>query len=98
MPVRVTGLTQTKQIWFNGDPKEVPVFFREQLSPGDSIEGPALVLDPHSTIVIEPEWKGVVDKRSTLILNLDTTANKKIVEQRPEVARLELFTNQYHRF
>ncbi|MCW9709092.1 hydantoinase B/oxoprolinase family protein [Fodinibius salsisoli] len=85
----------TKPIWFNGNKRTAPVFIRDHLSVGDCIQGPALILDPHSTIVIEPGWKGAVDARDTLILNFDATDNTTGFEQRPEAARLELFTNRF---
>lgn len=33
-----------------------PIFRRDQLSSGSTLEGPALILDPVSTIVVDPGW------------------------------------------
>lgn len=40
--------------WFDGAPLETPVFSGERLRPGDRIEGPAIVEEPTTTIVIIP--------------------------------------------
>jgi 5-oxoprolinase (ATP-hydrolysing) len=43
------------------DPGEVeaPVYPRDALSPGASIDGPALLVEPHSTLVVEPGWRAL---------------------------------------
>ena len=33
---------------------------REQLAPGHAVAGPALVIEPHQTIVVEPGWRASV--------------------------------------
>jgi N-methylhydantoinase A len=35
---------------------EIPVFLGEQLAPGSATEGPALVIEPETTIVVYPGW------------------------------------------
>ena len=42
------------------------VFSRESLSPGDSLDGPALVLHDDTTTVIPPGWRAVVDMTGNL--------------------------------
>ncbi len=41
---------------------------RADLSPGDIIAGPALVIDPAATTVVEPGWRAEVDAHGNLIL------------------------------
>jgi 5-oxoprolinase (ATP-hydrolysing) len=84
-----------KEIWFRGESIYTPVFLRDELGVGDAIEGPALILDPHSTIVIEPGWDAMIDKNDALILNQGVTPEESAKEAKPEAARLELFTNRF---
>ena len=44
------------------------LYQREQLMPGNRIDGPALMLQLDSTIVVPPNWGGVVDPFGNLIL------------------------------
>ena len=44
------------RVWFADRWQEVPVFARDELKAGESIAGPALIADPHSTVVLEPQW------------------------------------------
>jgi 5-oxoprolinase (ATP-hydrolysing) len=60
---------ETKRVWMKGDWHVTPVFMREFLSPGDQINGPALIVEPYSTIVCEPGWMVDVTPDANLILN-----------------------------
>ena len=39
---------------------EIPVHLGERLSPGTSVLGPALVIEPETTIVVYPGWRAAV--------------------------------------
>ncbi|MEO0824088.1 MAG: hydantoinase B/oxoprolinase family protein [Cyanobacteria bacterium J06635_15] len=45
-----------------------PVYRRESLCPGDRIPGPALIIEPTGTNVIEPNWDATVTAKNHLIL------------------------------
>ena len=53
---------------FGGAAREVDVFARARLAPGDRVDGPAIVLEEGATTVIEPGWSGKVDPFGHLIL------------------------------
>ncbi|NJO41405.1 MAG: 5-oxoprolinase, partial [Cyanobacteria bacterium RU_5_0] len=48
---------------------DAPVFLRQDLCSGDRIPGPALIIEPTSTNVIEPGWQAELSDRNHLILN-----------------------------
>jgi 5-oxoprolinase (ATP-hydrolysing) len=54
--------------FFNGREVQTPIYRRDDIAVGACIKGPALILDPHSTIVIEPGWEGSVRTNGTLRL------------------------------
>jgi 5-oxoprolinase (ATP-hydrolysing) len=47
---------------------ETPVYRREDLQPEDMINGPAIVVEKISTIVVEPNWNARLTERNHLIL------------------------------
>ncbi|MEH2320823.1 hydantoinase/oxoprolinase family protein [Nostoc sp.] len=47
---------------------DTPVYRREDLQPEDSINGPAIVIEKISTIVVEPNWEARLTERNHLIL------------------------------
>ncbi|HEX6376703.1 MAG TPA: hydantoinase B/oxoprolinase family protein [Allosphingosinicella sp.] len=48
--------------------EEFPLYDRAELNPGALIPGPALIIDPSATTVVEPGWQAEVDPLGNLIL------------------------------
>ncbi len=55
--------------WLDGAQHDVPLHQRSTLAPGRSITGPAIVIDPLSTTVVEPGWTATVEREGTLRLS-----------------------------
>jgi 5-oxoprolinase (ATP-hydrolysing) len=49
------------------------LYERDAIPAGGQIDGPALILEPHATTVVEPDWRVEVDTRGSLILKRITT-------------------------
>jgi 5-oxoprolinase (ATP-hydrolysing) len=47
---------------------DTPVYLREDLQPEDNINGPAIIVEKISTIVVEPQWQAQLTARNHLIL------------------------------
>ena len=47
---------------------DTPVYRREDLQPGDTIKGAAIIVEQISTIIVEPEWEAKLTERNHLIL------------------------------
>ncbi|MHC5739224.1 hydantoinase/oxoprolinase family protein [Nostoc sp.] len=47
---------------------DTPVYRREDLQPEDSIDGPAIIIEKISTIVVEPSWEARLTELNHLIL------------------------------
>lgn len=61
-PVEIT------QLYVGGAFHRTPIYLRRGLPPGARLEGPAMVIEPTSTTVIEPGWSGEITARHHLIL------------------------------
>jgi 5-oxoprolinase (ATP-hydrolysing) len=51
--------------------QDTPIFQREDLQPQDSIQGPAIIIEKISTIMVEPHWKARLTEYNHLILSKD---------------------------
>ncbi len=58
-----------RAVYFNGAWRVTPVYDRLGLGVGASVEGPAILEQPDTTIVIEPNFVGVVDEFGNLIVS-----------------------------
>ena len=74
----------------------VPLFLRERIRPGQRVIGPALIIEPIGTVVVEPGWELEVNSRNHLLLN-----RKKPCSRQEEVGTtvdpvmLEVFGNLF---
>jgi 5-oxoprolinase (ATP-hydrolysing) len=56
------------EIYTKGKWHQTPIFDRQDLQPGDEIIGPAIVLEPTGTNIIEPDWVGQITDKNYLLL------------------------------
>jgi len=55
--------------FMDGQPRpDTAVFDRDDLWPGQRIDGPALVIEAHSTVVVEPNWSAELNPRGHLVM------------------------------
>jgi 5-oxoprolinase (ATP-hydrolysing) len=72
------------------------VYTRDQLKPGQKVKGPAIVIEPHQTIVVEPGWQAALTAKNHLVL----TRFKKLkrvaaVGTSADPVMLEVFNNLF---
>jgi len=77
--------------------RDTPVYQREDLQLGTSIDGAAIVVDATGTNIIEPGWRVEVSDRNYLILSKQETLDKQIVTRVAAVdpVMLEIFNNLF---
>ncbi len=76
--------------------REAPIHDRAALEPGDMIDGPAIVIEPNSTTVIEPDWRATVTPRNDLILTRTKPRPKRVaIGTAVDPVMLEIFNNLF---
>ncbi len=60
--------TGEAMVVFLDGPRSTPLYRREELKSGNQIQGPALLLQLDTTIVVPPGWNGTVDPYGNLVL------------------------------
>jgi N-methylhydantoinase A len=61
-------ILRKEQVYFGGEWVETPVHDRGGLRPGDKVEGPAIVVQDDTTTVIEPGYRGAVDRFGNILI------------------------------
>jgi 5-oxoprolinase (ATP-hydrolysing) len=82
--------------WADGEEYQAPVFERAALCAGQSVDGPAIILDPTSTTVVEPDWRAVANDRGHLVLERAVTALRRpAIGTAVDPVMLEIFNNLF---
>jgi 5-oxoprolinase (ATP-hydrolysing) len=75
---------------------EAGVYPRETLTPGHTIAGPALIMEPHQTIVVEPGWSAEVTAKDHIVLvRVAARAAAHAVGTDADPVLLEVFNNLF---
>ena len=81
---------------FDGAERETPVFRREALGAGDTVDGPAIVLESTATTVVEPGWRALIAPSGDLILErVVPLARASAVGTDCDPVMLEVFNNRF---
>ncbi|MDD9909154.1 MAG: hydantoinase B/oxoprolinase family protein [Ahrensia sp.] len=88
----------TTSIFVNGSDVEAGVFKRDQLRPGHRVNGPALIIEDHQTIVVEPGWQAALNALDHIILTRTEAIEREAVVGAADTADpvlLEVFNNLF---
>jgi 5-oxoprolinase (ATP-hydrolysing) len=56
------------QFYSGGARRAAAVYLRDRLAPGHKVTGPAIIIEPHQTIVVEDGWQAEVTAKNHLLL------------------------------
>ena len=71
------------------------LYDRANLNPGDTVTGPALIIDPSQTTVVEPGWRAEVDAHDNLILTRSTPRAAATASAEADPVMLEVMSNLF---
>ena len=73
-----------------------PFYLREQIANHETIRGPAVVIEPTSTIVIEPGWQASIDHKNNMLLERYLPLPKRVaIGTQTDPVMLEIFNNLF---
>jgi 5-oxoprolinase (ATP-hydrolysing) len=75
---------------------EAAVFTRDQLKPGHAVAGPAILIEPHQTIVVEDGWRATITAKNHLVLERVVTLKRQsAIGTKADPVMLEVFNNLF---
>ena len=75
---------------------EAAVFTRDQLKPGHAVDGPAILIEPHQTIVVEDGWRASLTTKNHLVLERTTPLKRQsAIGTQADPVMLEVFNNLF---
>ncbi len=86
----------TRRVWCADGWHDAPVYRRDALLAGATVRGPALIVEPHATTVVEPGWRATVHATGTLVLTRARRRNpREAVAAEADPIMLEVFNNLF---
>jgi 5-oxoprolinase (ATP-hydrolysing) len=75
---------------------DAAVFTRDQLKPGHAVAGPAILIEPHQTIVVEDGWRATLTVKNHLVLERATALKRQsAIGTEADPVMLEVFNNLF---
>jgi 5-oxoprolinase (ATP-hydrolysing) len=72
------------------------VYTRDTLSPGHKIKGPAIIIEPHQTVVVEHGWQAELTAKNHLVLRrVQKLARGRAIGTHADPVMLEVFNNLF---
>ncbi|MER9941558.1 hydantoinase B/oxoprolinase family protein [Mesorhizobium sp. M0092] len=86
----------TRKIFVDGIWRDAGIFPRETLKPGNKIAGPALIIEPNQTIVVEPGWQAeITAKDHVLMRRIEKKHRQAALGTEADPVMLEVFNNLF---
>ncbi|WP_214469832.1 hydantoinase B/oxoprolinase family protein [Mesorhizobium sp. dw_380] len=91
-----SGASQTRRIYTEGQWHEAGVYRREDLRPSHLVAGPALIIEPNQTIVVEPGWRAEITSLNHVgIRRTERKARAAALGTEADPVMLEVFNNLF---
>ncbi len=72
------------------------VYTREQLVPGNKVKGPAIIIEPHQTVVVEHGWQAELTAKNHLVLRrVQKLKRTRAIGTHADPVMLEVFNNLF---
>jgi 5-oxoprolinase (ATP-hydrolysing) len=90
VPARAT------RFFSHGAWREANVFLREALAVGAEVDGPALIIEPHQTIVVEHGWRAAITaKNHVLMTRVEPMPRREAIGSKADPVMLEIFNHLF---
>lgn len=87
---------QTRQFFADGGWRDAGIFRREDLKAGHKVAGPALVIEPNQTIIVEPGWQAeITAKNHVLLRRIEKKRRQAALGTEADPVMLEVFNNLF---
>ena len=86
----------TRAVVFDGTSEDTPFYKREDMKPGATVRGPAVIVEPVGTTVIDPGWEAKVNARDHLVLTRVVAMKRsEAIGTQADPVMLEVFNNLF---
>jgi len=93
---RLPAPARRTRFFSGGAWQKARVYTRDQLLPGHKVRGPAIVVEPHQTVVVEAGWQAELTAKNHLVLRrVQTLSRARAIGTHADPVMLEVFNNLF---
>lgn len=93
---RAASAARATRFYSQGNLHEAGIYLRAELNPGHVIAGPALLIEPHQTIVVEEGWRARITGRNHVLMQRATPMRRAApTGTTADPVLLEVFNNLF---
>jgi 5-oxoprolinase (ATP-hydrolysing) len=86
----------TRPVFSSGGWRDAGIFPRAGLMPGNRVTGPALIIESHQTIVVEPGWQALITARNHVLLRRISARPRQVaLGTNADPVMLEVYNNLF---
>jgi 5-oxoprolinase (ATP-hydrolysing) len=87
---------RSTRFFSHGAWRKANVYPREALAADASVDGPALVIEPHQTIVVEEGWRAAITtKNQVLLTRVEAAPRRQAIGAKADPVMLEIFNHLF---
>ena len=86
---------ETVRLHTGGAWRDVPLHRREELPPGETVTGPAIITEASATTVVDDGWQAVARHDGHLVMERVTVTQSSDLDTEVDPVRLEVFNNLF---
>jgi 5-oxoprolinase (ATP-hydrolysing) len=93
---KLPAAARRTRFFSNGKWHRALVYTRDTLAPGHKVKGPAIVIEPHQTVVVEHGWQAELTAKNHLVLRrVQKLARARAIGTHADPVMLEVFNNLF---
>jgi len=93
---RLPAAEREVRFFSHGAWREAKAYLRDKLALGHRIDGPAMIVEPHQTIVIEEGWRAEITAKNHVVLTrVAAPAARQAIGAKADPVMLEIFNNLF---
>ena len=93
---KLPATARRTRFFSGGKWRRASVYTRGKLAPGHRVAGPAIIIEPHQTVVVEDGWQAELTAKNHLVLKrIKKLVRARAVGTRADPVMLEVFNNLF---
>ncbi|MBD9487292.1 MULTISPECIES: hydantoinase B/oxoprolinase family protein [unclassified Ensifer] len=90
------ALSRSTRFYSQGQFHDAPVALRSEIKPGQRLEGPAIIIEPNQTVIVEDGWQGELTAKDHIVLRrVKALPARSAIGTKADPVMLEIFNNLF---